>query len=149
VSKLIVLTVLVASFMAQAESKSNLAGVWKMDPNRSDFGPGPVSVSRLDRITLEEATLKDTITQMLSGGKELTYDMIYSLDGKESTNQVNGRTVKSTARWEGAELVVESHMLGAQMNDRWTVSPDGKTLTLVRHITGMRHADQKVVFDRQ
>ena len=147
--RLIVLTVLAASFMAQAENKSNLAGVWKMDPGRSDFGPGPVSETRLDRITLEDATLKDTITQMLRGGKEFTYDLIYSLDGKESTNQVNGRTVKSNARWEGDELVVDSHMLGAQMNDRWTVSPDGKTLTLVRHITGMRHADQKVVFDRQ
>jgi len=48
--------------------------------------------------------------------------------------------------------VVDSRVfafLKADMNDRWSVSPDGKILTLVRHITGARHADQKVVFERQ
>src|SRR5579862_9368424 len=136
----------------QGETKSNLAGVWKMDPARSDFGPGPVSVNRLDKISLDGANLKDTVTQMLRGGKENTYDLNYTLDGKECANHVNGNLVKSTAHWDGEELVVESKVfaiLKAEMNDRWTVSADGKTLTLVRHITGARHADQKVVFDRQ
>jgi len=143
---------LTASLIAQGETKSSLAGVWKMDPGRSDFGPGPVSESRLDRITLDGSSLKDTITQKLRGGKERTYDMIYTLDGKECTNHVNGNLVKSSARWEGEELVVDSRVfafLKADMNDRWSVSPDGKILTLVRHITGARHADQKVVFERQ
>jgi hypothetical protein len=143
---------LAVSIMAQGQTKSNLAGVWKMDPDKSDFGPGPISVSRLDRITLDGSNLKDTITQMLRGGKENTYDMVYTLDGKECTNHVNGNEVKSTARWEGDDLVVQSEVFAlrkAEMNDRWTVSPDGKALTLVRHITGARHADQKVVFERQ
>jgi hypothetical protein len=152
IAKQIGLSVLLACALALGQTKSNLAGVWKMDPSRSEFGPGPVSESRLDKISLDGTTLKDTITQALRGGKETTYDMIYSLDGKESTNHVRGNMVKSTARWEGDELVVDSKVFAlreADMNDRWTVSPDGKTLTLVRHITGARHADQKVVFDRQ
>jgi len=138
--------------MLQGQTKSSLAGVWKMDPDKSDFGPGPLSVSRLDRITLDGPNLKDTITQMLRGGKENTYDMIYTLDGKPCTNHVNGNRVESTARWEGDDLVVESKVFAlreADMNDRWSVSADGKILTLVRHITGARHADQKVVFERQ
>src|ERR1700731_2012143 len=82
--------------LIQAQIKSNLNGVWKMDPARSDFGTGPGSDSRLDRINIEGATLKDTITQKLRSGPESTYDMIYTLDGKECTNHVRRNLVKST-----------------------------------------------------
>ncbi len=142
----------VACALAWSQGRTGLNGVWKMDPGRSDFGPGPVSESRLDRITVDGANMKDTITQALRGGRETTYDMIYTLDGKECVNHVNGRLVKSTARWDGQELVVDSRVFAireADMNDHWSVSSDGTTLTIVRHITGARRADQKIVFARQ
>jgi len=138
--------------LANGETKPNLNGVWKMDPARSDFGTGPVSESRLDKIGLDGASLKDTITQKLRRGGESTYDMVYTIDGKECTNHVHGNVVKSTARWDGDELVIDSQVFAlrqAAIQDRWSVSADGKTITLRRHMTGAVTAEQTVIFDRQ
>ena len=141
-----------ASSLMPAQTRANLNGTWKMDPGKSDFGSGPVSITRLDKIALDGSHLKDTITQQLRRGPQTTYDMIYTTDGKESTNHVRGNLVKSTAQWEGDELVIESKVYALRegaMQDRWSVSADGKTLTLVRHMTGAIEAEQKVVFERQ
>ena len=151
-AKRIVFALIVTCGLANGPTKPNLNGVWKMDPARSGFGTGPVSGSRLDRINLDGPNLKDTITQKLQRGAESTYDMIYTIDGKECTNHVRGNLVKSTARWEGDELVIDSKVFTlrqAAIQDRWSVSADGKTITLRRHMTGARTAEQTIIFDRQ
>ena len=147
-----VLWLVMACGMTYGQANSNLGGVWKMDPARSDFGSGPVSESRLDHISIDGVHIKDTITQKLRHGPESTYDMNYTTDGKECANRVRGNAVKSTARWEGDELVIDSKVLAlrqAAIQDRWSVSADGKTITLRRHMTGAVTAEQKLTFDRQ
>jgi hypothetical protein len=148
---LLCFNLLLVCLYGQSPAKSGFNGAWKMDPARSDFGSGPVSESRLDRISYNEPNLKDTITQKLHG-PETTYDMIYTTDGKECSNRVRGNQVKSTAHWAGDELVIDSKVFALReetMNDRWTLSADGKTLTLSRHMSGAINADQKIVFARQ
>jgi hypothetical protein len=148
----IVCPLLMVCGLVHGQTKPDLNGVWKMDPARSDFGSGPVSVSRLDKIALDGVNLKDTITQKLQRGGESTYDMIYTLDGKESANHVRGNLVKSTARWDGDELVIDSKVFAlreAAIEDRWSLSADGKTITLRRHMTGAITAEQTLIFDRQ
>jgi hypothetical protein len=138
--------------LANGQTKPNLNGVWKMDPARSDFGSGPVSESRLDKISLDGVNLKDTITQKLRHADENTYDMIYTIDGKECVNHVRGNLVKSTAQWEGDELVIDSKVFAlrqAAIQDRWSLSADGKTITLHRHMTGAVTAEQTLIFDKQ
>ena len=134
------------------QTRSSLNGAWRMDPARSDFGSGPVPVLRLDRIHIDGAHMKDTITQKLRSGREATYDMNYVIGGPESTNRPGGNRVKSTARWDGRDLVVDSTVYAfrvERIEDRWSVSADGKTLTLLRHMTGPLTTDQKIVSDRQ
>jgi hypothetical protein len=138
--------------LANGQTKPDLNGVWKMDPARSDFGSGPVSESRLDKISLDGVNLKDTIAQKLRNGGETTYDMIYTTDGKECVNHVRGNLVKSTVQWEGQELVIDSKVFAlrqAAIQDRWSLSADGKTITLRRHMTGAVTAEQTIVFDKQ
>jgi hypothetical protein len=138
--------------LAPGQTKPNLNGVWKMDPARSDYSTGPVSESRLDKISLDGPNLKDTITQKIRHRDESTYDMIYTIDGKECINHVNGNVVKSTAQWQGEELVIDSKVFAlrnAAIEDRWSLSADGKTITLRRHMTGAVTAEQTVIFDRQ
>jgi hypothetical protein len=147
-----VVPLIMVSALANGETKPNLNGVWKMDPARSDFGTGPVSESRLDRISLDGVNLKDTIAQKLRRGGESEYDMLYTIDGKECINHVRGNLVKSTAHWEGDELVIDSQVFAlrqAAIQDRWSLSADGKTITLRRHMTGAVTAEQTIVFDRQ
>ena len=151
ISKPSICCVALACGLAYGQSNT-LNGTWQMNPAKSDFGSGPVSESRVDRISVEGPNVKDTITQKLRRGLESTYDMNYATDGSESENRVRGTLVKSTAKWDGATLVVDSTVFAFRqemMNDRWSVSPDGKTLILIRHMTGPRRADQKIVFDRQ
>jgi len=141
-----------ASALTSGETKSNLNGVWKMDPARSDFSTGPVAENRLDKISIDGVNLKDNITQKLRRGEENTYDMIYTTDGKECTNHVRGNLVKSTARWEGDELVIDSQVFAfrqAAIQDRWSLAADGKTITLRRHMSGAVTAEQTLIFDRQ
>jgi len=148
----ILLLLALACQPALAQNKPDLNGVWKMDPAKSDFGGGPVSESRLDKIALDGMNLKDTLTQKLQRGPESTYDMIYTLDGKECMNHVRNNTVKSTAHWEADELVIDSKVLALlreNIQDRWSLSADGKTITVRRHMTGARTADQTVVLNRQ
>jgi len=151
-TKRIAVSLIMASGLAQGQTKPNLNGVWKMDPAKSDYTTGPVSESRLDKIDIEGVNLKDTITQKLRHSDESTYDMLYTLDGKECTNHVNGRTVKATVHWDGADLVIDSTVFAirnTQIEDRWSLSADGKTITLRRHMTGAVTAEQTVIFDRQ
>lgn len=151
-SKQIVVLSIMACGLAHGQTKPDWNGVWKMDPARSDFGSGPVSASRLDKISMDGVNLTDTITQKLQRGPESTYDMIYTIDGKECTNHVRGNLVKSTAKWEGDELVIDSKVFAlreADIQDRWSLSADGKTITLRRHMTGAMTAEQTLIFDRQ
>lgn len=151
-AKRVGLLLMVACGWSEGQTNMNLNGVWKMDPAKSDFGTGPASVSRLDKISVEGSNLKDTITQKLRHGPESTYDMIYTIDSKECTNHALGNLVKSTAQWEGDELVIDSKVYAfreAALKDRYSVSADGRTLTLRRHITGAYQADQKIVFEKQ
>ncbi|MFN7997873.1 MAG: hypothetical protein U0Q18_29910 [Bryobacteraceae bacterium] len=139
--------------LGSIQAKSNFTGTWKMDPAKSDLKSGPAPEARLDRITYEEPNLKDTITQSMRG-RESTYDMNYSTDGTATTNLVRGNQMKSVARWEGEELVVDTKGSvagrGVTFKDRWSISADGKTLTLQRHLnTPLGEGDQTLVFDRQ
>jgi hypothetical protein len=128
-----------------------LNGTWKMDRVKSDLKKGPAPSSRLDKINIDGINMKDTISQNLRG-VDATYDMIYTLDGKECQNTVRGNRVTATAHWAGQELIIESkvHTFREEnITDTYTVSGDGKTMTLRRHMVGPQDADQTLLFDRQ
>jgi hypothetical protein len=85
---------------------------------------------------------------------EVTAELKYSTDGKETTNTVRGNEVKSTAKWEGDELAIagKAQFNGADvtLTDRWSLSADGKTLTILRHVNSpMGETDQKIVLEKQ
>jgi len=145
---------LAAAFgLLQAQAKPNFSGSWKLNTSKSEFGPMPAPDSRTDTIAHADPDIKDSVTQSGQMG-ELTAEMKYSTDGKETTNTMRGNEIKSTAKWDGDELVVASKTSfnGADvtLNDRWSLSPDGKTLTIARHaISPMGEADQKIVLEKQ
>jgi hypothetical protein len=139
--------------IAQAQTRPNLSGTWKVNISKSEFGHGPAPEARTDIIVHQEPNLKDTITQSNSQG-EITYDMNYSTDGKETTNTIRKNEFKSIAHWEGDQLAIESKgsMGGAAttLKDHWSLSADGKTLTLQRHAARtIGSTEQKIVFEKQ
>ncbi len=136
-----------------AQSKPNFSGTWKLNVAKSDFGPLPAPDSRVDVIVHNDPTIKDDVTQ--TGGQgDFVGTINYSTDGKEATNKMGPREVKSTLGWEGSRLVVNSKLM---LNDAeitiksvWTLTDDGKTLSQEAHINSpMGELDTKTVFDKQ
>jgi len=84
----------------------------------------------------------------------MNYEVAYTTDGKESTNTVNGNEFKSTVKWDGDELTIDTkgsfNGNDFTARDRWTLSGDGKSLTVERHLSSeMGEADQKILFEKQ
>ena len=139
--------------VAAFAQKPNFSGTWKLNVGKSDFGPLPAPESRTDIIEHSDPNLKDVVSAQGAQGKQ-DFTANYTTDGKEVTNKMGPREVKSTANWEGNNLVVNSK---TSFNDNditikssWSISDDGKTLTQNVHFTSpMGEADQKMVYEKQ
>ena len=121
--------------------------------DKSDFGPLPGPNSLVDKIDQSDSALKINRAQSGQNG-ETTYDLTYTLDGQESTNTVRGNPLKSTAKWDGDALLIETKLKmqdnDIQINDRWTLGEDGKTILIARHLKSPQgEADQKLVMVKQ
>jgi hypothetical protein len=117
--------------MTQAADKPDFSGDWKMDADKSLFGPLPPPTSLTSKIDHKDPDLSVATTQTgPSGDQNTTFK--YSTDGKETTNSMMGNDVKSKAVWEGKTLVIVSSLDagGAQLKftSKYTLSDDGKTL---------------------
>jgi hypothetical protein len=127
-----------AANMAMAADKPDFSGNWKLDADKSTFGPMPPPTSMTRKIVHKDPDLAVDQAQSGDQGDQNT-SMKYSTDGKETTNSMMGNDVKSKAVWEGKTLVITSaaNFGGAdvKLTDKWSLSDDGKTLTDVMGIS--------------
>lgn len=138
---------------AAANAKPNFTGEWKLNASKSEFGPMPAPASRVDKIKHADPDLAVSTTASGPQG-EATFDLKYTTDGKECTNELRGNPTKSTAAWDGDALVIntKANFQGNDitLTDKWTLSEDGKTLTVARHIKAPQgEFDQKTVLEKQ
>jgi hypothetical protein len=136
-----------------AQAKPNFSGDWKLNTSKSEFGPMPPPNSRTDKIVHADPSLKVTTTQSTQAG-DGTYELKYSTDGSETTNELRGAPIKSTAKWEDDILSITSKAsFGGNditLTDKWTLSTDGKVLTIGRHIVSPQgELDVKIVMEKQ
>src|ERR1700692_293503 len=135
-----------------AQSKPNFSGTWTLNVAKSEFGPLPAPDSRTDVIEHNDPTIKDNVTQK-GGQGDIVGTINYTTDGKEVTNQLGPREIKSTLAWEGSNLVVNSKLMyndaEITIKNVWTLSDDGKTLTQNAHITHpMGEVDTKLISEK-
>jgi hypothetical protein len=100
----------VIPFTARAQGKPDFSGTWTLDTAKSDPAPqGRGGGGGAASVTIKQTGAELAVT---SEGRQGPQTMTYKLDGSESTNQVMGRggaqAVKSTAKWDGASLVIET-----------------------------------------
>ena len=93
-------------------------------------------------------------TEQKTAQRDSSSDLRYTTDGKECINKVTNGDAKGTAKWEGDALVIESSQMNGpqelKSREVWTLSSDGKTLTVQTHLTLPQGGiDVKQVFDRQ
>ena len=141
--------------IATAQNKPNFAGTWKMNATKSDFGAFPGPDSRTDQIEQTDASIKEGVDAVGGPQGDQKYTLTYNLDGTETVNTpAPGIDIKSTAKWDGPSLVVNSKLKfqdqDVTIKAVWTLSDDGKTLTQNAHLeSAMGEIDQKVIFDKQ
>lgn len=135
-----------------AQSKPNFSGEWKMVPAKSDYGMMPAPTTAVQKITHNDPELKVVNTQTGDQGT-FTTESTYTTDGKECVNKGRMGDIKSTLKWDGNALVIDSKLdfqgTEVAITNRWTLSEDGKTLSMNMHFaSGMGEGDAKIVYEK-
>jgi len=143
-----------AAAPAGSASRPNLSGSWKLNAAKSNFGAMGAPDSGMETIVDNEPSVKVTVDQKGGMMGDINYTESISTDGKETTwAGMGGSEVKGTGHWDGSKLVVnaKTSFQGSDVTikDTYTVSEDGKTLTVASHAeTSMGNFDSTAVFDK-
>ena len=142
-----------AATLASAADKPNFTGSWKMNSEKSDFGPVPPP-EKMER-TIKHEDPKLNVNSMSVGPQgENKTEANYTTDAKDSVNKMNGMEVKSVAAWDGSNLTIkykrEAQGMEISFVENWTLSADGKVLTVVNNLsTPQGDFVLKMVMDKQ
>lgn len=140
--------------MIPLQAAPNLSGAWKLDLSRSNYGPMPAPVTVTKKITQQGGSLALS-TYQKTAQRESTSELNYTTDGKVCVNRISSGEVKGTARWVGDNLVIDSsqQIQNAEIKsiEIWTLSQDGKTLTIATHLSLPQQGEYEVkqVFAKQ
>jgi hypothetical protein len=128
----------------RAAGPPDISGTWKLDAAKSDFGPFPGPSSMTDRIEQQPGEI--TVNRDRAGDPVVIH---IPLDGTERTNDLRGNSMKTTAHWDGGTLVIDynGQQRGkpAKSEEHWTPSPDGKTMKVVRQLSGPQGAMEQTL----
>ena len=154
-----------------AADQPNLSGSWKLNAGQSDDarakmmeamgGGGPAGRPARQRPEgarpggppaggrgMMEAPESMKITQ---AGDEVTFDygrgqpLVLKTDGSTQEQEGPRSAVKTTAKWEDGALVVARDMGRFKTTSKYTVSADGKQLTVTRETASERFTQPLVV----
>jgi hypothetical protein len=143
-------TVLFLAFLF-AQSAPNLAGTWKFDPLASTGQPAAKGASLLVITQSGDALTFDYYSANRGERGELIQSSVYTADGRDHPgNKIRTYVTYVKAYWQGKSLIAQTRNImdpeGYQsftIEDRWTLSNDGKTLT------DQTSDGTKVVYTRQ
>lgn len=144
-----------AAVLAAVEPKPNFSGEWKMNAEKSDFGPLPAPKSRTDKIDHQEPNLKIVRTQASLQGESVS-ELNCTTDGRECASEIRGvsLTLKVTVRWDGDALAFDSqgtfNESVVQIKEKWMLSQDGNTITISRRLASQQgEAHQTIVLEKR
>jgi hypothetical protein len=120
-----------ATVPAMADGKPDFSGDWKLNVDKSNFGPIPPPTSSSLKVDHQDPVLKVTTTQSAMDGDH-TDAATYKTDGTESKNDFRGSEAKSVAKWEADNTLVIDTKVDFQgteitLKSIWKLSEDGKT----------------------
>jgi len=140
---------------ALAAQTPNFSGIWKMNLEKSDFGPQMPPESAEYVVRHVGATIAFNYTQ---DGKTTRVDLVP--DNEERvTSETDESAVWTKCYWSGNVLVIESRERGRYgaktasgmgWTSRWSLSPDGHELLIERKLhTPDGEVSQRVICDKQ
>jgi hypothetical protein len=130
-----------AALAFSASAAPNFSGHWKLNPEKSKLDE-PFQEDRT--IDHKDPDLTVNVKAVVDGEEEESTAK-YRTDGKQTRNVIDGDPLFTTAHWDGDALVFDSEIISdtdtTELHDRWTLSADGKHLTIARK--------QKVGYDQR
>lgn len=110
----------------------DFSGTWQVSLANSTFLQRPP-----DRIVVEIEHRDPKLTQTVvttKAGIDERAQFVFTTDGEASTYEFRGASGVTRARWVGEELVIETRVewgdRGLYFCDHWTLSEDGRVLTM-------------------
>ncbi|HEX5731568.1 MAG TPA: hypothetical protein VF131_01945 [Blastocatellia bacterium] len=153
---IILLYLLISSLTVMAQVRPDFSGTWKLNKDNSDFG----KVGRPDSLTEGFAVLVITHNEpsfhwAIIANDEIKGGVSFTTDGKKTISHAGNIERTDEARWEGTTLLHSTKVRGENgkllsHQERLMLSEDGKTLTILRHLsTEIFEVDVKLVYERQ
>jgi hypothetical protein len=156
-----------AVVLVSAQGKVNFSGTWVMEKSQSDVpqfmglteNPEKARNASMTMVLVQQGSDLRVTRIVKIRGEEQKEIHTYKTDGGETKNTgFRGETVVARAFWEGDKLVVVSTRtwkvllkdVSAESRGVWSLSPDGKTLTIAAQVNSPRGEQRiKAVFDKQ
>lgn len=131
----------------------DFSGRWVLSLERSELAGERPPQSKVQTVEHKGAELVVTIDEITDRGTVHGVAR-YTTGGEDCVNDVLGNPMTSSIGWDGAVMVIRTWGRFGNADivlvDRWSLSPDGKTLTIARQFRGHgRVVDQMLVFDRK
>jgi type IV secretion system protein VirB10 len=131
-----------------ADSGRDFSGTWLLSAEQSDLRAIP-GEAYPTLVVEQKAAIHCTAST--AGGSSVEWT--YRLDGEDSKYQVGAESMNSAAKWEGAALLINTLVHGAQdytIMDRWKLSRDGSQLTIARQIVqGTAQMEGTLIYRRE
>lgn len=150
----VLLSCLFFAAAARADEHPNFSGQWKLNVDKSNFGPVERPDSAAYSIQHSGATL--VLDYTVDG--QTTHAEVSSDGVERVTESTRDSEVWTRVYWAGPVLVFESRdkarpaheSRGLKWTSRWSISEDGKTLAIQKHFTTPQgDFDQKLIFEKQ
>ena len=128
------------TFLLSAQSRPDFSGSWLMNN-----GADPATTTGSDTPYMKVTHHEPALTVVIAASSREQDPMVWRLttDATENVNRMKGSEVRSKTHWQGDTLVTEwtTEAKGFKVQHRqmWTLSKDGKLLTMV-----MRDGDNEM-----
>jgi hypothetical protein len=141
--------------------KANFSGEWKLNESKSDLGPMAQWATRAIKTDQKDDAITINRTAPGMDGADATSAETLGFDGKEIETTVLGNSKrKASAKWsdDGNTLTVnyvlmlnfDGQTFDVKGNEVWTLSGDGKTLTVQTNASSPQgDITAKAVYDKQ
>jgi hypothetical protein len=147
-----VFTLLLAAVSIFAADKPNFSGEWKLNVDKSTFGPMPPPTSQTMKLDHSDPNVTST-TDTDGADGQTSVVVKYKTDGTESSNDIRGSKAKTVGKWEGEALVVTTKLdfqgMDITLNNSMKLATDGKTINATsKIITPQGEFEMTYLFDK-
>ncbi len=128
---------------ASAADHPNFTGTWLLDTAKSK------AVAPSDPVTIVIAHNDPSLRVSATVTPEIKDDRTYQTDGVDRSINVMGIPVKVRAKWEGSKLTTRAEGAGTTTEETWELLDGGKSLSIVRRVSGMVSGTKHYVYRKR